>query len=80
MSKIGTGGAPTGETKAIDTALVDGDLVVMAPGGGKDMVHDFDAAHDQVDLSADGLDYRQSGAQLLKSVSPDDLDESNFAL
>lgn len=35
------------------------DTFVVAQGGGKDMIHDFEAGHDVVDLSAFGLDYAQ---------------------
>lgn len=80
------------------------DTFVVAQGGGKDMVHDFEADQDVVDLSAYGLEFAdleglmddqgwatvidlssleggQEGDKLiLKSVSPDDLDESNFIL
>ena len=33
------------------------DTFVFSSGGGKDMVHDFEAEHDQIDLSAYGLTY-----------------------
>ncbi|KCV80886.1 hypothetical protein ATO10_15240 [Actibacterium atlanticum] len=80
------------------------DTFIVAQGGGKDMVHDFESNQDIVDLSAYGLEYAdleglmddqgwatvidlsgleggQEGDKLiLKSVSPDDLDESNFIL
>jgi len=80
------------------------DAFVIRPGGNKDVVHDFETTHDQVDLSAFGLEFSDqqaamstsggatvidlsgfagSGAQdqlVLKSVEPDDLDESNFIL
>ncbi len=80
------------------------DTFVVAQGGGKDMVHDFESDADIVDLSAYGLEYSdleslmddqgwatvidlsgldggQEGDKLiLKSVSTDDLDESNFIL
>ena len=36
----------------------DADTFVFSSGGGKDMVHDFEADHDQIDLSAYGLTYQ----------------------
>lgn len=80
------------------------DTFIIAQGGGKDMIHDFETDHDVVDLSTYGLEYADiegliqdqgwatvidlsslDGAQagdklILKSVSADDLDESNFIL
>ncbi|WP_370231379.1 calcium-binding protein [Cognatishimia sp.] len=80
------------------------DTFVFAAGSGKDIIHDFEATHDQIDLRSYGLDYDrlqdvmtdhgwaveidlsslnggQSGDRVfLKSVDPDDLDESNFLL
>ena len=80
------------------------DTFVYSQGGGRDSIHDFEVAHDQIDLSAYGLSYEdiqdriidrgwateinlqgidKSGAHdkiLLKSIDPDDLDESNFIL
>ena len=80
------------------------DTFVFAAGSGKDIIHDFEATHDQIDLRAYGLNYDrlqevmtdhgwaveidlsglnggQSGDRVfLKSVDPDDLDESNFLL
>ena len=80
------------------------DTFVITAGGGKDMIHDFEADHDQIDLSAYGLEFSDlqnlmadkgwateidlSGLDggsagdklLIKSVDPDDLDESNFLL
>ncbi|GLQ33762.1 hypothetical protein GCM10007939_00450 [Amylibacter marinus] len=79
------------------------DTFVIA-GGGKDMIHDFEADADQIDLSAYGLEFNDlqglmtnkgwateidlSGLDggnpgdklIIKSVDPDDLDESNFIL
>ena len=80
------------------------DSFVFAAGSGKDIIHDFEASHDQIDLRSYGLDYDRlqnvmtdhgwaveidlsslNGGQagdrvFLKSVDPDDLDESNFLL
>jgi len=80
------------------------DTFVYCHGGGRDSIHDFEVAHDRIDLSAYGLSYDdiqdriidrgwateinlqgvdKSGAGdkiLLKSINPDDLDESNFIL
>ncbi|PCH92773.1 MAG: hypothetical protein COB84_10205 [Rhodobacteraceae bacterium] len=78
------------------------DTFVMNAGGGRDMIHDFEVAQDQIDLSSYGLEFSdiqalmtnkgwateidlsvltggQDGDKLLiKSIDPDDLDESNF--
>lgn len=80
------------------------DTFVVASGGGKDFIHDFETEHDVLDLSAYGVEFSDlsslitdkgwateidlsglKGGQfgdklLLKSVDPDDLDESNFVL
>lgn len=80
------------------------DTFIVGGGGGKDMIHDFEADLDVIDLSAYGLSYDevqslmsdkgwateidlsgladgQPGDKLIiKSVDPDDLDESNFIL
>ena len=80
------------------------DSFVFAAGSGKDIIHDFEASHDQIDLRSYGLDYDRlqdvmtdhgwaveidlsslNGGQagdrvFLKSVDPDELDESNFLL
>ena len=80
------------------------DTFILSSGSGKDIIHDFEADHDRIDLSAYGLEYGdlqavmkdkgwateidlgalsggQSGDKLLiKSIEPDDLDESNFIL
>jgi len=80
------------------------DTFVVSAGGGKDMIHDFETGHDQIDLSSYGLEFSDlqnlmtnqgwateidlsglEGGQegdtiLIKSIDPDDLDESNFVL
>lgn len=80
------------------------DTFVVSAGSGKDMIHDFEADHDVVDLSSYGLEFSdlanlmsdkgwateidlsglgggQAGDKLiLKSIDPDELDESNFIL
>ena len=80
------------------------DTFVVSAGGGKDMIHDFETGHDQIDLSSYGLEFSdlqslmtnqgwateidlsgldggQTGDKILiKSIDPDDLDESNFIL
>lgn len=80
------------------------DTFVIGAGGGKDMIHDFEADIDMIDLSAYGLSYEDvqglmndkgwateidlsgvAGGEpgdklIIKSVDPDDLDESNFIL
>ena len=33
------------------------DTFVAAAGGGKDIIHDFETEHDQIDLSSYGLEY-----------------------
>jgi Ca2+-binding RTX toxin-like protein len=80
------------------------DTFIVSAGSGKDMIHDFEADHDVVDLSSYGLEFSDlanlmtdqgwateidlsglSGGQqgdklILKSIDPDELDESNFIL
>ena len=80
------------------------DTFVVSGGGGKDMIHDFEAGVDQIDLSAYGLEFADlsglisdkgwateidlSGLDggiegdklIIKSIDPDDLDESTFIL
>ncbi len=80
------------------------DTFIVSAGSGKDMIHDFEADHDVVDLSSYGLEFSdlanlmtdkgwateidlsglgggQAGDKLiLKSIDPDELDESNFIL
>jgi len=80
------------------------DTFVVAAGGGKDMIHDFETDHDMIDLSAYGLEFADvqhlmsdkgwateidlsglDGGQpgdkiIIKSVDPDELDETNFLL
>jgi Ca2+-binding RTX toxin-like protein len=80
------------------------DTFVVSSGGGKDMIHDFEVAQDQIDLSSYGLEFDDlkdlmsdkgwateidlSGLEgasagdklIIKSIDPDDLDESNFIL
>lgn len=80
------------------------DTFVVGAGGGKDMIHDFEAGIDTIDLSSYGLSYQdvqnlmsdkgwateidlsgldggQPGDKLIiKSVDPDELDESSFIL
>jgi Ca2+-binding RTX toxin-like protein len=80
------------------------DTFVVSSGGGKDMIHDFEVAQDQIDLSSyglefddlkglmsdkgwateidlSGLDGASAGDKLIiKSIDPDELDESNFIL
>lgn len=80
------------------------DTFVVSAGGGKDMIHDFETDHDQIDLSSYGLEFSDlqnlmsdkgwateidlSGLEgasdgdklIIKSVDPDDLNESNFIL
>ena len=80
------------------------DTFVVSSGSGRDMIHDFEADHDVLDLSAYGLEFSdlvelmsnqgcateidlsglaggQTGDKLiLKSIDPNDLDESNFIL
>jgi len=80
------------------------DTFVIAAGGGKDMIHDFETKHDQIDLSSYGLQYsdleglmtdkgwateidlsglegaKEGDKLIIKSIDPDDLNESNFIL
>ncbi|MEM8774504.1 MAG: calcium-binding protein, partial [Pseudomonadota bacterium] len=80
------------------------DTFSFSHGGGRDTIHDFEVAKDQIDLSAYGFSYDdlqdriidrgwateinlegidKSGAGdkiMLKSVDPDELDETNFIL
>lgn len=80
------------------------DTFVVSSGSGKDMIHDFEADKDVLDLSSYGVEFSdlqgamvdkgwateidlsglaggQAGDKLIiKSVDPDDLDESNFLL
>ncbi|MEO1563015.1 MAG: calcium-binding protein [Pseudomonadota bacterium] len=37
----------------------DGDTFVLSAGSGKDMIHDFEIAHDTIDLSAYGVSYEE---------------------
>ena len=80
------------------------DTFVISAGGGKDMIHDFETAHDLIDLSSYGVEFSDISAAMsdkgwateidlsqltggqtndkliIKSVDPEDLDESNFIL
>jgi len=109
---VGGSGSDTIEGGAGDDQLWGGewsadgssDTFIVSAGSGKDMIHDFEADNDVVDLSAYGLEFSdlanlmsdqgwateidlsgldggQAGDKLiLKSIDPDDLDESNFIL
>ncbi|MEO0356784.1 MAG: calcium-binding protein, partial [Pseudomonadota bacterium] len=80
------------------------DTFVISAGSGKDMIHDFEADKDMIDLSSYGIEYSEvtavmadkgwateidlsqlTGGQvadklIIKSVDPDELDETNFIL
>ncbi|MGR3466656.1 MAG: calcium-binding protein, partial [Shimia sp.] len=42
-----------------------GDTFTYSHGGGSDMIHDFEAAHDLIDLSAYGLSYSDVSARMI---------------
>ncbi len=109
---VGGSGADTIEGGAGDDHMWGGnwsadgssDTFVISAGSGKDMIHDFEADQDVIDLSSYGLEFSDvaalmtdkgwateidlsglEGAEagdklIIKSVDPDDLDESNFLL
>jgi len=54
------------------------DTFAYSPGGGKDMIHDFEPEHDQIDLSAYGLTYEDIAARMTNKGWATEIDLSDL--